>query len=72
MIEQLALLNTIYEEKFGFIFLVCASGKEPAFFVSEIERRIEHDREEELGVAAVEQGKITNLRLSKLLLELPN
>ncbi len=53
----LAAGNQKYEERFGFIFIVCASGR----------RRMQNDPGTELRVAAEEQRKITRLRLEKLL-----
>lgn len=65
-IDSLAQLNREYEEKFGFIFIVCASGKPAAEMLSLLRQRIENDPETELPVAAAEQAKITELRLKKL------
>ena len=63
----LASANQTYEERFGFIFIVCAAGKTAAEMLSLLEARLGHDRETELRVAAGEQAKITRLRLRKLL-----
>jgi len=59
--------NRVYEERFGFIFIVCATGKTAGEMLSILEARAGHDRETELRVAAEEQRKITRLRLRKLL-----
>ncbi len=69
VLSQLAQGNREYEEKFGFIFLVCATGKTAAQMLELLRARLPHDRETELQVAAAEQAKITRLRLQKLLTE---
>jgi len=63
----LAALNRAYEMKFGFIFIICATGKTSAEMLSALRERLEHDAAEELPIAAAEQSKITELRLKKLL-----
>ena len=65
--EALADLNRQYEQKFGYIFIVCASGKSAEEIVSVLRERIENDDKKELRTAATEQAKITALRLEKLL-----
>lgn len=65
--SQLAKLNSEYHEKFGFIFIVCASGKSSHEMLSILRERMRNDPGEELRVAAKEQAKITRLRLGKLL-----
>ena len=66
-VDSLAALNHDYEQKFGFIFIICATGKTSDEMLSDLRERLEHDREAELPIAAAEQGKITELRLKKLL-----
>jgi len=63
----LATLNRAYEEKFGYIFIICATGKTSGEMLAALRERIEHNPEEELPIAAAEQSKITELRLKKLL-----
>ena len=58
--------NVRYRERFGFIFIVCATGKTAAQMLELLEARLPADRDTELRVAAAEQGKITKLRLAKL------
>lgn len=65
--NALATLNHAYEQKFGFIFIICATGKTSDEMLAALHARLEHDPAEELPVAAAEQGKITELRLKKLL-----
>jgi OHCU decarboxylase len=66
-ITQLAERNREYEDRFGFIFIVCASGKSSEEMLSMLNSRMHNDRETELRVAAEEQRRITRLRLEKLL-----
>lgn len=65
--NALAGLNREYEAKFGYIFIICATGKTSGEMLAALRERIEHDAEEELPIAAAEQSKITELRLKKLL-----
>lgn len=65
--EKLARLNRSYEEKFGFIFIVCATGKSTDEILALLEERMRNDVAPELRIAAAEQAKITELRLRKLL-----
>lgn len=66
-IDALAALNWAYEQKFGFIFIICATGKSSEEMLAELRRRIENDAGTEWRVAAAEQSKITELRLKKLI-----
>ncbi len=66
-IEALAESNRLYEEKFGYIFIVCATGKSAEEMLGLLQARLENNREEEIQVAADEQNKITKLRIEKLL-----
>jgi len=63
---RLADLNAVYEARFGYIFIVCATGRSPAEMLSLLETRLGNDVERELPIAADEQRKITALRLTKL------
>jgi 2-oxo-4-hydroxy-4-carboxy-5-ureidoimidazoline decarboxylase len=67
IISALAEGNHLYEEKFGFIFIVCATGKSAQEMLDLLQKRLPNNREEELLVAAEEQNKITKIRLEKLL-----
>ena len=62
----LAKGNKDYEEKFGFIFIVFATGKSPEEMVKLLQERLSNDPETELKTAAEEQQKITRLRLERL------
>ena len=63
----LARLNQEYEARFGFIYIVCATGRSASELLDFARKRIRNDRDAELRVAAEEQRKITRLRLEKLL-----
>ncbi len=65
--EQLAEANHLYQEKFGYIFIVCATGKTAEEMLAICRARLANSAEQELPVAAEEQRKITELRLKKLL-----
>jgi OHCU decarboxylase len=64
--DALARLNREYEEKFGHIFIVCATGKTSDEILANLRDRFHNDPSEELRIAAGEQAKITRLRLNKL------
>jgi 2-oxo-4-hydroxy-4-carboxy-5-ureidoimidazoline decarboxylase len=66
-IEALAEGNRLYEEKFGYIFIVCATGKTAEEMFALLQTRLENNPEEEIKIAADEQNKITKLRIEKLL-----
>ena len=66
-IQALADLNKEYETKFGYIFIVCASGKSSEEMLAILRNRLGNNPDEELRIAATEQAKITRLRLQKLL-----
>ena len=66
-IDALAALNWAYEQKFGFIFIICATGKTSGEMLESLKIRLENDVETELPIAAAEQSKITELRLKKLI-----
>lgn len=66
-LRRLLDANREYEARFGYIFIVCATGKTADEMLALLERRLRHDAGEELDVAAEEQRKIMQLRLRKLL-----
>jgi OHCU decarboxylase len=59
--------NQKYAEKFGYIFIVCATGKSASEMLELLRTRLENSPETELKIATGEQMKITNLRLNKML-----
>ncbi len=62
----LAKGNETYESKFGYIFIVCATGKSAEEMLSLLNERIDNDFETEFTIAMGEQNKITKIRLEKL------
>lgn len=66
-ITALAEGNRLYEEKFGYIFIVCATGKSAEEMLTLLRDRLKNDPEKEIKIAAAEQNKITKLRLQKLI-----
>jgi 2-oxo-4-hydroxy-4-carboxy-5-ureidoimidazoline decarboxylase len=58
--------NAAYEQRFGHVFLICATGRGPAEILAELNRRMSHDPATERQVAAAEIGKINEIRLRKL------
>ncbi len=65
VIEKLAKANQDYEKKFGFIFIVCATGKTAAEMLRLLEDRLSNSKADELNIAKGEQQKISLLRLKK-------
>lgn len=65
-LETLRDGNRAYLERFGFIFIVCATGKTAAEMLALLHSRLPNDPATELRIAAGEQAKITKLRLEKL------
>ena len=66
VLEDLAQGNQDYLDKFGFIFIVFATGKSAQQMLDLLLARLPNDRKAELANAATEQNKITCLRLNKL------
>ena len=65
-IEQLAKANTDYEKKFGFIFIVCATGKSADEMLRLLNDRLSNSKTTELNIAMGEQHKISLIRFKKL------
>jgi len=59
--------NRKYIERFGFIFIICASGKSAEEMLASLNNRLQNDAQTELKIAAEEQRKITRLRLENLI-----
>lgn len=67
ILSDLADANRLYEDKFGYIFIVCATGKTATEMLEICRARLANDAEKEIRIAAEEQRKITEIRLRKLL-----
>ena len=65
--ERLTDANRLYEEKFGFIFIVCATGRTAEELLANCLARLGNSAADEIKIAAAEQHRITELRLNKLL-----
>lgn len=66
-ISALAAGNRLYKEKFGYIFIVCATGKSAEEMLKLLQYRLNNEPSKEIKIAAEEQNKITKLRIQKLL-----
>lgn len=64
--RRLVEANAAYASRFGYIFIICATGRTAAEMLDALERRMRNDAGTELGVAAGEQRRILALRLAKL------
>ena len=67
VLQDLAAGNAAYEDRFGYIFILCASGLSAAEMLGSLTQRLRNDPAAEAPLAAAEQRKITHLRLEKLL-----
>ena len=63
VLSALAEANATYFDRFGFIFIVCATGKTAEEMLALLRARLPNNRATELRIAAEEQAKITALRL---------
>ena len=63
----LAEANREYEQRFGHIFIVCATGKSAPEILEILRRRLRNDEHTELREAAEQQRQITHIRLTKWL-----
>ena len=66
VLDALAANNAEYEQRFGYIFIVCATGKSADEMLNLLHARLQNDPPSELRVAAFEQASITELRLRGL------
>jgi len=64
---RLAAANAAYEERFGHVYLVCATGKSAEELLAICTARVRNDPDTERGVVLAELAKINRLRLGKLL-----
>lgn len=69
VLAALAAGNELYEQRFGFTYIVCATGKSADEMLAILNRRLDADRGEELRQAAEQQRQITQIRLGKWLIE---
>ena len=64
---RLARANRAYFEKFGYIYIVCATGKSAEAMLAILNQRLQNDAPSEISIAAEQQRLITRIRLEKLL-----
>ncbi len=69
VLAELAAGNALYEQRFGFTYIVCATGKSAEEMLVILNRRLNNDRSTELHEAAEQQRQITQIRLGKWLVE---
>jgi 2-oxo-4-hydroxy-4-carboxy-5-ureidoimidazoline decarboxylase len=63
VLSALARRNREYEARFGYIFIVCATGKTGREMLRILEDRLGNDPVREIRIAATEQARITEIRL---------
>jgi 2-oxo-4-hydroxy-4-carboxy-5-ureidoimidazoline decarboxylase len=68
VMRELAEGNAQYEQRFGFTYIVCATGRSADEMLAILERRLANDRVAELKEAAEQQRQILQIRLGKWLL----
>jgi 2-oxo-4-hydroxy-4-carboxy-5-ureidoimidazoline decarboxylase len=66
ILHQLQKANEDYQNKFGYIFIVCATGKSAEQMLGILNNRLQNNKEDEIIIAAAEQLSITKIRLQKL------
>jgi OHCU decarboxylase len=69
VLAEIAAENQRYEERFGFTYIVCATGKSTEEMLAILKRRLGSTRETELREAAEQQRQIMQIRLGKWLIE---
>ncbi|MDG3085244.1 2-oxo-4-hydroxy-4-carboxy-5-ureidoimidazoline decarboxylase [Vibrio hannami] len=63
VLKQLLNMNHAYLKKYGFIFIVCATGKSAQEMLNILNERYQNSRTTELVNASVEQRKISQIRM---------
>jgi|SRR6185437_4805778 len=66
ILKELEKENELYEETFGYNYIVFTKGKSIDEIIADLSNRLENDPRDELRIAAGEQNKITQMRLQKL------
>jgi 2-oxo-4-hydroxy-4-carboxy-5-ureidoimidazoline decarboxylase len=59
-------LNLAYQDKFGHVFLICATGRTGEQMRDAVKERIGNSPEQEREIVRTELGKINRIRLSRL------
>jgi 2-oxo-4-hydroxy-4-carboxy-5-ureidoimidazoline decarboxylase len=63
---ELEVANREYRDRFGYVFLIYATGKTASQMLAALRGRLANEPDAELAIAATEQARITQLRLEKL------
>ncbi|KOV66992.1 OHCU decarboxylase [Streptomyces sp. MMG1121] len=66
---ELLELNLAYQEKFGHVFLICATGRTGEQMRDAVKERIGNSPEQEREIVRTELGKINRIRLARLVEE---
>ncbi|MGW3209628.1 2-oxo-4-hydroxy-4-carboxy-5-ureidoimidazoline decarboxylase [Streptomyces sp. NPDC001135] len=66
---ELLELNLAYQEKFGHVFLICATGRTGEQMRDAVKERIGNTPEQEREIVRAELGKINRIRLARLVEE---
>lgn len=69
VLDELIAGNALYEQRFGFTYIVCATGKTAEEMLAILNRRLARDRATELREAVEQQRQIMQIRLGKWLVE---
>jgi len=69
ILTELAEKNALYEQRFGFTYIVFATGKSAEEMLAILRRRLGNDRQQEMREAAEQQRRIIQIRLGKWLVE---
>ena len=67
VIDALAEGNDTYFDRFGYIFIICATGKSAEHMLDQLCQRLGNDRDTELRIAAEQQRQIMTLRMQQFL-----
>ncbi|MEU8674563.1 2-oxo-4-hydroxy-4-carboxy-5-ureidoimidazoline decarboxylase [Streptomyces sp. NPDC048560] len=67
--DEMLALNLAYQERFGHVFLICATGATGEQMRDAVKTRIENSPEQERGHVRTELGKINRIRLTRLVEE---
>jgi len=69
ILSELTEGNALYAERFGFTYIVCATGKSAEEMLAILRQRLASDRDTELREAAEQQRQILQIRLGKWLMQ---
>ncbi|MGP3951848.1 2-oxo-4-hydroxy-4-carboxy-5-ureidoimidazoline decarboxylase [Streptomyces sp. 7N604] len=67
--EELLELNLAYQERFGHVFLICATGRTGDQMLAALKERLRNDQDTEREIVRTELGKINRIRLTRLVEE---